>query len=47
MDKKFGKFEVHKCWKNVAINYNRNPVVPPNANQTDEDDYDDIDENDL
>jgi P4 family phage/plasmid primase-like protien len=48
MDKKFGKFEIHKCWKNVAINYNRNPVVPPNAMQhTDEDDYDDIDENDL
>ena len=55
MDKKYGKFEIHKCWVNVAINYNRNPVVPPNVNNSNSEnsdggedfDYDDIDESDL
>jgi hypothetical protein len=48
MDKKFGKFEVNKYWKDVAINYNGNNAVPPNTIQNiDDNDYDDIDENDL
>lgn len=48
MDKKFGKFEVNKYWKDVAINYNGNNVVPPNTIQNiDDNDYDGIDENDL
>lgn len=53
MDKKYGKFEINKCWVNVAINYNRNPTVPLNMNDVldgdndnDDDEYDiDIDEN--
>jgi P4 family phage/plasmid primase-like protien len=41
MDKRFGRFDIHKCWMNIAINYNRNPVIVGSSSSSNNDeDYD-------
>jgi P4 family phage/plasmid primase-like protien len=48
MDKKFGKFDKHKCWKGVKINYEKESVM--NENETEQeldDDIGEIDGNNL
>lgn len=50
MDKRFGRFDIHKCWVNISINYNRNPVIVGSSSNHEEDDDeydDDIDVDDL
>jgi phage/plasmid-associated DNA primase len=53
MDKRFGRFDLHKCWVNIGINYNRNPVIIGSSSSSnhdeDGDEYyeDDIDVDEL
>jgi P4 family phage/plasmid primase-like protien len=53
MDKRFGRFDLHKCWVNIGINYNRNPVIVGSSSSSnhdeDGDEYyeDDIDVDEL
>ena len=46
MDKRFGKFEKHKCWKGCRINYERDTYVDVGESNNEEEDYD-IDINEL
>lgn len=46
MDKRFGKFERYKCWKGARINYDRDTMMLPSGDDSDEED-DGIDVNDL
>jgi hypothetical protein len=47
MDKKFGKYVQHEGWRNVEINYRKHGILPNTIQHIDDNDYDDIDENDL
>jgi P4 family phage/plasmid primase-like protien len=40
MDKRFGRFDLHKCWINISINYNRNPVIIGSSSNAADEEYD-------
>jgi len=47
MDKKFGKYEVHKCWRGCRINYNQPGAVSDDDAGGMMSDNDEISEDDL
>lgn len=47
MDKRFGKFSEHKCWKGARINYDRDNIVDMGQDNIQDIDEYDIDENEL